>query len=50
MVSDVGARDAYDAQPRPRGIAETDAATWNSRARALLDGLVEVWLRPLPVS
>jgi D-alanyl-D-alanine carboxypeptidase/D-alanyl-D-alanine-endopeptidase (penicillin-binding protein 4) len=50
MVSDVGARAAYDARPRPRGAAETAAAAWNSRARALQDGLVEVWLRPLPVS
>jgi D-alanyl-D-alanine carboxypeptidase/D-alanyl-D-alanine-endopeptidase (penicillin-binding protein 4) len=48
MVSDIGAREAYDA--RPRGRAETPAATWNARARALQDGLVEVWLRPLPTS
>jgi D-alanyl-D-alanine carboxypeptidase len=26
MVSDVGARDAYDAQARPRGSEETAAA------------------------
>jgi D-alanyl-D-alanine carboxypeptidase/D-alanyl-D-alanine-endopeptidase (penicillin-binding protein 4) len=50
MVSDVGARAAYDARPRPRGTAEAAAAAWNSRARALQDSLVEVWLRPLPVS
>jgi D-alanyl-D-alanine carboxypeptidase/D-alanyl-D-alanine-endopeptidase (penicillin-binding protein 4) len=50
MVSDVGARTAYDAQPRPRGAAEAAAGIWNSRARVLQDGLVEVWLRPLPVS
>ena len=50
MVSDIGAREAYDGLRRPRGVAETSAATWNSRARALQDGLVEVWLRPLPVS
>jgi hypothetical protein len=50
MVSDIGARAAYDAMPRPRGTAETAAGAWNSRARALQDGLVETWLRPLPVS
>ncbi len=50
MVSDVGARAAYDAQPRPRGAAEAAAGIWNGRARALQDGLVEVWLRPLPLS
>ena len=33
-----------------RGRAETPAASWNARARALQDGLVEVWLRPLPTS
>jgi D-alanyl-D-alanine carboxypeptidase/D-alanyl-D-alanine-endopeptidase (penicillin-binding protein 4) len=48
MVSDIGAREAYDA--RPRRAAETAAGTWNARARALQDGLVEVWLRPLPTS
>jgi len=48
MVSDIGAREAYDA--RPRGTAKTAAASWNARARALQDGLVEVWLRPLPTS
>jgi serine-type D-Ala-D-Ala carboxypeptidase/endopeptidase (penicillin-binding protein 4) len=48
MVSDIGAREAYDA--RPRGRAETPAARWNAHARALQDGLVEVWLRPLPTS
>jgi D-alanyl-D-alanine carboxypeptidase/D-alanyl-D-alanine-endopeptidase (penicillin-binding protein 4) len=50
MVSDVDARAHYDALPRPRGAAETVAATWNARARALQDGLVQVWLRPLPTS
>jgi D-alanyl-D-alanine carboxypeptidase/D-alanyl-D-alanine-endopeptidase (penicillin-binding protein 4) len=50
MVSDIGAREVYDAQPRPRGVAETAAATWNARARALQDGLVDVWLQPLPTS
>jgi serine-type D-Ala-D-Ala carboxypeptidase/endopeptidase (penicillin-binding protein 4) len=50
MVSDVGARAAYDAQPRPRGAEETAAARWIARARALQDSLVEVWLRPLPTS
>jgi hypothetical protein len=49
-VSDVGARAAYDAQPRPRGAAEAAAGIWTGRARALQDGLVDVWLRPLPVS
>jgi D-alanyl-D-alanine carboxypeptidase/D-alanyl-D-alanine-endopeptidase (penicillin-binding protein 4) len=49
MVSDVGARAAYDTQARPRGSEET-AAKWNARARALQDSLVEVWLRPLPTS
>jgi D-alanyl-D-alanine carboxypeptidase/D-alanyl-D-alanine-endopeptidase (penicillin-binding protein 4) len=48
MVSDIGAREAYDA--RPRGRTETPAASWNARARALQDGLVEDWLRPLPTS
>jgi D-alanyl-D-alanine carboxypeptidase/D-alanyl-D-alanine-endopeptidase (penicillin-binding protein 4) len=48
MVSDIGARDAYDA--RPRRAAETAAGTWNARARTLQDGLVEVWLKPLPTS
>jgi D-alanyl-D-alanine carboxypeptidase/D-alanyl-D-alanine-endopeptidase (penicillin-binding protein 4) len=48
MVSDIAARDAYDA--RPRGRARTNAATWNARARTLQDGLVEVWLSPLPTS
>jgi serine-type D-Ala-D-Ala carboxypeptidase/endopeptidase (penicillin-binding protein 4) len=48
MVSDIGSREAYDAHPR--GRAETPAASWNARARDLQDGLVEVWLRPLPTS
>jgi D-alanyl-D-alanine carboxypeptidase/D-alanyl-D-alanine-endopeptidase (penicillin-binding protein 4) len=48
MVSDIGAREAYDA--RLRGRAETPAGSWSARARALQDGLVEVWLRPLPTS
>lgn len=48
MVSDIGAREAYDA--RRRGATTKSAATWNARARALQDGLVEVWLRPLPTS
>jgi hypothetical protein len=48
MVSDIGAREAYDA--RPRGASKTSAAIWNARARALQDGLVEVWLKPLPTS
>jgi serine-type D-Ala-D-Ala carboxypeptidase/endopeptidase (penicillin-binding protein 4) len=48
MVSDIGAREAYDA--RPRRAAETAAGTWIARAVALQDGLVEVWLRPLPTS
>ncbi|MEM7023518.1 MAG: D-alanyl-D-alanine carboxypeptidase/D-alanyl-D-alanine-endopeptidase [Pseudomonadota bacterium] len=50
MVSDIGARTVYDAKPRPRGRAESAAATWNARARALQDGLVDVWLRPIPTS
>jgi serine-type D-Ala-D-Ala carboxypeptidase/endopeptidase (penicillin-binding protein 4) len=48
MVSDIGAREAYDA--RPRRAAEIAAGTWHARARALQDGLVEVWLKPLPTS
>jgi serine-type D-Ala-D-Ala carboxypeptidase/endopeptidase (penicillin-binding protein 4) len=48
MVSDIAAREAYDA--RPRGRAETPAASWNARARSLQDGLVDVWLSPLPTS
>jgi D-alanyl-D-alanine carboxypeptidase/D-alanyl-D-alanine-endopeptidase (penicillin-binding protein 4) len=48
MVSDIGAREAYDA--RPRGASKSSAATWNARARTLQDGLVEVWLKPLPTS
>ncbi|MGH6943888.1 MAG: D-alanyl-D-alanine carboxypeptidase/D-alanyl-D-alanine-endopeptidase [Geminicoccaceae bacterium] len=50
MVSDVGARAAYDALSRPGRAAEAVAGAWNSRARALEDELVEGWLEPLPTS
>lgn len=50
MVSDIGARTAYDTLPSRRSAAESAAASWNSRARALQDSLVQVWLRPLPTS
>jgi hypothetical protein len=50
MVSDIDARDSYDARSRRRGAGESAAATWNARARALQDGLVQVWLRPLTTS
>ncbi len=48
MVSDIDARAAYDA--RPRRSTATRPGTWNARARALQDGLVQVWLEPLPTS
>jgi D-alanyl-D-alanine carboxypeptidase/D-alanyl-D-alanine-endopeptidase (penicillin-binding protein 4) len=51
MVSDVGARDAYDALlPYPGPAARTAAGAWLGRARALQDSLVESWLQPMPVS
>jgi D-alanyl-D-alanine carboxypeptidase/D-alanyl-D-alanine-endopeptidase (penicillin-binding protein 4) len=46
MVSDVGARTAYDALDRPGRAADAAAAAWNGRARGLLDDLVEGWLAP----
>jgi D-alanyl-D-alanine carboxypeptidase/D-alanyl-D-alanine-endopeptidase (penicillin-binding protein 4) len=48
MVSDIGARAAYDATPRRRGSAA--AGKWTARARALQDGLIQGWLKPLPTS
>jgi D-alanyl-D-alanine carboxypeptidase/D-alanyl-D-alanine-endopeptidase (penicillin-binding protein 4) len=50
MISDAGARAAYDALPRPDRAAEATARVWNARARALQDALVEVWLEPVPTS
>jgi D-alanyl-D-alanine carboxypeptidase/D-alanyl-D-alanine-endopeptidase (penicillin-binding protein 4) len=50
MISDAGARAAYDALPRPDRAAEATARVWNARARALQDALVEVWLEPAPTS
>jgi hypothetical protein len=50
MVSDIPARAAYDATPRPRRAAEAAAGRWTARARALQDGLIQVWLKPLPTS
>jgi serine-type D-Ala-D-Ala carboxypeptidase/endopeptidase (penicillin-binding protein 4) len=51
MVSDTGARDAYDALlPYPGPAAQRAAATWVARAQALQDSLVESWLQPMPVS
>jgi serine-type D-Ala-D-Ala carboxypeptidase/endopeptidase (penicillin-binding protein 4) len=50
MVSDIDARAAYDAKRRARGAADAAAGKWTARARALQDGLIEGWLRPLPTS
>jgi D-alanyl-D-alanine carboxypeptidase/D-alanyl-D-alanine-endopeptidase (penicillin-binding protein 4) len=50
MVSDLGARAAYDALPRPNRAADATASAWNARARGLLDNLVEGWLTPPPTS
>jgi serine-type D-Ala-D-Ala carboxypeptidase/endopeptidase (penicillin-binding protein 4) len=51
MVSDVGARAAYDALlPYPGPAAQAAASRWLGRARALQDGLVESWLQPMPIS
>jgi len=50
MVSDLDARDAYDALPTPTSYSEAAAGTWNARARVLQDGLVEGWLGELPTS
>jgi serine-type D-Ala-D-Ala carboxypeptidase/endopeptidase (penicillin-binding protein 4) len=50
MVSDLGARTAYDALARPDGAADAAASAWNGRARGLLDDLVEGWLAPPPTS
>lgn len=50
MVSDLDERDAYDALPTPTSYSEAAAGTWNARARALQDGLVEGWLGELPTS
>lgn len=50
MVSDLDARDAYDALPTPTSSSEAAAGTWNAQARFLQDGLVEGWLGELPTS
>jgi D-alanyl-D-alanine carboxypeptidase/D-alanyl-D-alanine-endopeptidase (penicillin-binding protein 4) len=50
MISDVGARAAYDGLPRPGRTAEAAARIWNARARTLQDALVEAWLEPVPTS
>ena len=50
MVSDLGARAAYDALARPGAMANAEASAWNARARGLLDDLVEGWLEPAPTS
>jgi D-alanyl-D-alanine carboxypeptidase/D-alanyl-D-alanine-endopeptidase (penicillin-binding protein 4) len=51
MVSDTGARDAYDALlPYPGPAAQAAAGAWLGRARALQDSLVESWLQPMPMS
>ncbi len=50
MVSDLGARAAYDALARPNGVADAEASAWNGRARRLLDDMVEDWLAPPPTS
>ena len=51
MVSDTGARDAYDALlPYPGPAAQRAAQSWRARARALQDALVESWLQPIPTS
>ncbi len=50
MVSDLGARTAYDALKRPDEAADAEASAWNGRARGLLDDLVEGWLAPPPTS
>jgi len=50
MVSDLGARAAYDALDRPDRATEAAASVWNGRARGVLDDLVEGWLTPPPTS
>ena len=51
MISDVGARAAYDALlPYPGPAAQAAAGKWLGRAQALQDGLVESWLQPMPMS
>jgi serine-type D-Ala-D-Ala carboxypeptidase/endopeptidase (penicillin-binding protein 4) len=51
MMSDVGARDAYDALlPYPGPAARAAAGRWLGRAQALQDSLVESWLQPMPLS
>ncbi len=50
MVSDLGARAAYDALARPDRATEAAASAWNGRARGLLDDLVQGWLQPVPTS
>ena len=50
MVSDLGARAAYDALARPGALANADASAWNARARGVLDDLVQGWLVPAPTS
>ena len=51
MVSDAGAREAYDALlPYPGPKAQAAAGAWTARARALQDSLVESWIQPMPLS
>jgi D-alanyl-D-alanine carboxypeptidase/D-alanyl-D-alanine-endopeptidase (penicillin-binding protein 4) len=50
MISDLPARAAYDALPRPERKAEAAAGLWNARARATQDRLVRSLLEPVPTS
>jgi D-alanyl-D-alanine carboxypeptidase/D-alanyl-D-alanine-endopeptidase (penicillin-binding protein 4) len=50
MISDLPARAAYDALPRPERAAEAAAGAWNARARATQDRLVRSLLEPVPTS
>jgi D-alanyl-D-alanine carboxypeptidase/D-alanyl-D-alanine-endopeptidase (penicillin-binding protein 4) len=51
MVSDTGARQAYDALlPYPGPKAQAAANAWLGRAQGLQNSLVESWLLPMPTS
>jgi D-alanyl-D-alanine carboxypeptidase/D-alanyl-D-alanine-endopeptidase (penicillin-binding protein 4) len=51
MVSDTGAREAYDALlPYPGPKAQAAANAWLGRAQGLQNSLVESWLLPMPTS
>lgn len=50
LISDLGARAAYDALARPDRADEAAAHAWNARARALQSRLIDAWLLPLPTS